>query len=116
MGRVGHPPEGKLPQPGDAYALQAPSGGVVHVGIFVRQNPDGSWHTADAGQGGHGAAQEARYVDRPYDAAAHTLGGPLGPRAIAGWANLDAVPRAGDVPMAGDRDATGAVLAALWEA
>lgn len=109
------PQEGKQPKPGDAYAIAGPNGGIVHVGVFVRRNPDGSWHTADAGQGTH-AAQEAQYVDRPYDATAHTLGGPLGPRPLAGFADLDKVPPLADARIAGtDRDTPGSVLAALLE-
>lgn len=114
------PQAGALPKPGDAYAIAGANGGIVHVGVFVRQNPDGSWHTADAGQGTRGEGQEAKYVDRPYDPVAHTLGGPMGPRPIAGWVDIDKVPLAHDPHIAGlgrDRDdSTGAILAAIWEA
>jgi hypothetical protein len=103
------PQEKRLPKPGDAYAIEGPNGGIVHVGVFVRFNPDGSWHTADAGQGER-HAQEARFVDRPFDADHHTLGG----RPLAGWVDLDMVPAASDVRVAGaDRDAPGAVLAGI---
>lgn len=88
------PAEGRLPQPGDPYAISSTADGtgiIVHVGVFVRQNADGSWHTADAGQGTH-EVQAAAYMDRPYDPVKHTLGGPKGPRPLAGWVNLDQVP------------------------
>jgi hypothetical protein len=105
------PGEGRLPKPGDAYAIEGANGGIVHVGIFIRQNADGSWHTADAGQGPR-HLQEAAFVDRPYDPNAHTLGG----RTLAGWVDLDTVP-SNDVHLAGvDRNDPAFVLAGLWEA
>lgn len=86
------PGDGREPNPGDPYAIEA-HGGIVHVGVFLSKNADGSWHTADAGQGTR-EAQEARFTDRPYDSSAHTIGGAMGPRPLAGWVDLDAVPLA----------------------
>jgi len=88
------------PRPGDAYALQDANGGIVHVGVVVSAPATGDWQTADAGQGSH-AAQAAAYVDRPYDAEALTLGGPAGPRRLAGWVDMDKVPVAEAHPLTG---------------
>lgn len=74
------------PSPGDFYAIGNASGGVDHVGVIVSAS-GGTWRTADAGQGTH-ANQAAAYNDRPYDASAVTIGGPVGPRPLAGWMNV----------------------------
>lgn len=81
------------PKPGDAYALADAAGGIVHVGFIVSAPTSGPWKTADAGQGSH-EVQTAVYQDRPYDSMLLTLGGPLGPRRLAGWVDLDRVPLA----------------------
>ena len=107
-GAWSEPGTGRLrrPRPGDAYALADDAGGVVHVGVVVSAPEDGPWQTADAGQGTR-EAQEARYVTRAYDPAAPggpTLGGPAGPRRLAGWVDLDLVPekeKPVDHPLAG---------------
>jgi hypothetical protein len=88
------PGEGRLPRPGDPYAIDkidaAGARVVVHVGIVVDAS-GATWQTADAGQGTHDK-QEAKRMARAYDAAAKTIGGPLGPRPLAGWCDLDRVP------------------------
>lgn len=75
------------PKPGDFYALsQTPGGIITHVGIIIDAS-GATWKTADAGQGPHDK-QAAAYVDRVYDAAAITLGGPAGARPLAGWLDV----------------------------
>lgn len=92
------PGGGRLPSPGDLYGIdKIDSAGnryIVHVGVIVDASGP-VWRTADAGQGPRNA-QEAQYVDRPYDAANATLGGPAGPRPLAGWINIDKYPIAGE--------------------
>jgi hypothetical protein len=94
------PGERHEPMPGDVYGIDIHQGGplIVHVGVFVGKNADGSWRTADAGQGTR-AQQEAKYTDHVYDPAAKTLtmlvnGKPTLPRRLAGWVDLDKVPAA----------------------
>jgi hypothetical protein len=89
------PGEGREPRPGDPFGIDQQGGGlIVHVGVYVGKNPDGTWRTADAGQGTK-ERQEAKYLSRPYNPAAKTIGGPAGPRPLAGWVDLDKVPAVG---------------------
>ncbi len=92
------PGDGRMPRPGDVFGIDkidaAGNRLIVHVGIFIGVNPDGSWHTADAGQGTK-KNQEAKFLDRAYDPKALTLSGPDKKgalRPIAGWCTLDLVP------------------------
>jgi hypothetical protein len=92
------PGEGREPQPGDPYGIDVAAGGplIVHVGVFVGKNPDGTWRMADAGQGTR-EKQEAKYTDRVYDPKTNTLalvigGKPTLGRKLAGWVDLDMVP------------------------
>ncbi len=78
------------PAPGDIFLVVDEHDTPLHVGMYVGRNADGTWRTADAGQGTK-KAPDARYLDRPYDAERVTLGGPAGPRRLAGWVDLDAV-------------------------
>jgi hypothetical protein len=96
------PGEGREPRPGDVYGIDISHGDplIVHVGVFVGKNPDGTWRMADAGQGTK-ALQKAEYTGRVYDPTAKTLtllvnGKPTLPRRLAGWVNLDKVPAAND--------------------
>jgi len=78
---------GLRPEPGDFYAIGDGGSGIVHVGVII--DSSGSiWRTADAGQGTH-ANQAAAYVERAYDPIALTIGGPVGPRPLAGWMNVE---------------------------
>lgn len=80
------------PRPGDLYAIGSDKL-IVHVGVII--DPSGPiWKTADAGQGSIGAGQQANYLSRPYDPSGVTLGGPAGPRKLAGWIDIDKVPGA----------------------
>jgi hypothetical protein len=90
------PGDGKDPRPGDVFCVDQPAGNlVIHVGVFIGKNPDGSWRTADAGQGDHDH-QEAKFLDRAYApptlGAPARIGGPAGLRRLAGWVDLDKVP------------------------
>ncbi len=94
------------PKPGDLFAIGSDRL-ITHVGVFIdsyvgAQGP--TWKTADAGQGAAGAGQRADYIDRPYDAATRTVGGPGAvfvpgqgysvrgnPRTVAGWIDIDKV-------------------------
>lgn len=78
---------GLRPEPGDFYAVGDGGNGIVHVGVIIKSSGR-TWKTADAGQGTH-ANQAALYVDREYDPEAVTIGGPLGPRPLAGWMNVE---------------------------
>lgn len=94
------------PKPGDLFAIGSDRL-ITHVGVFIesRGGTNGpTWRTADAGQGAVGAGQRADYIDRPYDAATKTLGGPGAvfvpsrgwsirdnPRTVAGWIDIDKV-------------------------
>ena len=83
----------RRPKPGDFFLIGTASGMIAHTGVIV--DAGGSlWKTADAGQGARDK-QEARFVDRPYDAAAVTLGGPAGPRPLIGWMDIDKMPGGG---------------------
>ena len=89
------------PQPGDLFALLAPSvtdkenGLIAHVGVIVDASGD-RWKTADAGQGDDGFV--ATYLTRNYDAAAGTLSedirwaGNAIRRVLAGWIDIDKYP------------------------
>ena len=90
------------PSPGDLFGIGGPRL-IVHVGVIIDASGD-VWKTADAGQGGIGTGQQAKYLDRPYDAATRTLGGPGAQfvpgkgwtvrgdsRTIAGWIDIDKV-------------------------
>ncbi|MGL4554346.1 MAG: hypothetical protein ACRC33_24555, partial [Gemmataceae bacterium] len=95
------------PLPGDLYGLvqgSNPEVGLDHVGVIVDSRPSATnvWVTADAGQGGLGQPQEARFVKRRYNPKAGTLSGPLvlipgkedraelgAPRLLAGWVDLE---------------------------
>lgn len=103
------------PRPGDLFGIDSdgPPGKriIVHVGAIVSADGD-TWTTADAGQGGIGADQQAKYLARPYDPKTNTLGGPGAfyvdgrgwvvrkrdgreePRYLAGWIDIDKVPGA----------------------
>jgi hypothetical protein len=71
------------------------------VGVFVKKNPDGTWTTADAGQGPRDK-QEAKYLTRVYalqpdgKATLSTIvnGQKTLPRNLTGWVDLDKVPPA----------------------
>ena len=78
----------RRPSPGDFYAIGNPAGGIDHVGVIVSAPWFGDWQTADAGQGTLGAGQAAAYVDRAFDSSALTIGGPMGPRPLAGWLDV----------------------------
>jgi len=81
----------RRPKPGDFFIVGNDAGAVLHVGVVIAAPATGPWKTADAGQGTK-LAQEARYVERPYDPVAVTLGGPVGPRKLFGWLDLDRFP------------------------
>lgn len=78
---------GLRPKPGDFYAIGDGGSGIVHVGVIIDASGS-TWRTADAGQGTH-ANQAAAYVERAFDPAALTIGGPVGPRPLAGWMNIE---------------------------
>lgn len=77
---------GLRPEPGDFYAIGDGGSGIVHVGVII-DSSGSTWTTADAGQGTH-ANQAAAYVQRAFDPVALTIGGPVGPRPLAGWMNV----------------------------
>jgi len=58
---------------------------------LIGQGVKEAWETADTGQGGKGAGQRAEYVIRPYNPTDNTLSGLAGPRALAGWVDLDKI-------------------------
>jgi len=78
---------GLRPEPGDFYAIGDGGNGIVHVGVII-DSSGSTWRTADAGQGTH-ANQAAAYVERAFDPVALTIGGPVGPRPLAGWMNVE---------------------------
>lgn len=78
------------PKPGDIFLVVDRNDVPLHVGIYIGMNADGTWRTADAGQGSH-EAQEAKYLSRTYDPANVTLSSLAGPRKLAGWVDLDKV-------------------------
>ena len=81
---------GRLPKPGDFYALVNAAGGVVHVGVVISAT-DAEWETADAGQGTPQVQQSAK-VRRAFNALTGQLASGTGTKLIGGWLDIEAFP------------------------
>ena len=77
------PGKGRLPKPGDLYAIGHGDDSIDHVGA-VEKATSKEWITLDAGQGPRDRQAAARVV-RPYDAKALSLGG----KRVVGWLDLE---------------------------
>ena len=86
---------GRLPKPGDLYALVNAAGGVVHVGVVVAADHT-RWETADAGQGTR-ERQRTERVIRAFNSSMGALASGTSTKRVGGWIDIDAFPFGEDI-------------------